>query len=153
MDLSPEFMKQFSGSASANVVTVVLISVVMLIKRCIDKPSNYSHSKCTSCCLSVELDKDSDDESEDDIERGIQEKVESRLQQLLSKYDHDVHAQHIPSVQDVESRRREAAEQFKLAVSEKVAEELRFPEIVSPPGAVPRRNQGEPGVRKQPGQV
>ena len=147
MDLSPEFMKQFSGSASANVVTVVLISVVMLIKRCIDKPSNYSHSKCTSCCLSVELDKDdSTSDDEEDIERGVQEKVESRVLELLGKHGHDLLAQHLPAVSAGRRKDREFALGELLAKAEEVAKETRFPEIVSPTRAVARRDQGEPGV-------
>ena len=46
-------MKQFSGSASANVVTVVLLSLLLLLKKCVEK---NKHSECKSCCFSISLD-------------------------------------------------------------------------------------------------
>ena len=46
-------MKQFSGSASANVVTVLLLGVLMILKKCVEK---NKHSECRSCCFSFELD-------------------------------------------------------------------------------------------------
>ena len=49
----PEFMKQFSGSATANVVTVLLLGVLMILKKCVEK---NKHSQCKSCCFSFELD-------------------------------------------------------------------------------------------------
>ena len=148
--MEEEFMKQFSGSASANVLTVLLLGGIMLIKKCLDRPSNYSHSKCTSCCLSVELDKDdsSSDADEKDIERGVQEKVESRVLELLGKHGHDVFTQHIPSVQAIRRDGREFALHELLAKAKEVAEKARFPEIVSPARAVSSSNQGEPGVQR-----
>ena len=49
-----EFMKQFSGSAAANVVTVLLMGCLMLLKKCCDRPSRCkSHLHCP--CLDVEM--------------------------------------------------------------------------------------------------
>ena len=144
-------MKQFSGSASANVLTVLLLGGIMLVKKCLDRPSNYSHSKCTSCCLSVELDKDdsSSDADEKDIERGVQEKVESRVLKLLGKHGHDLFTQHIPAVPVIRRDGREFALHELLAKAKEVAEKARFPEIVSPPSAVARRDQGTTSVQRQ----
>ena len=150
--MEEDFIKQFSGSASANVVTVVLVGVFMMIKKCLDRPSNYSHSKCTSCCLSVELDKeDSDDEN--DIERGLQEKVEKRMRKLLGEHRDNLLAQYLPTVSNGRSRGGQTASDLIMAISKKAIEEPRFPEIVSPKGIIPSRNKGEPGVRERTGQI
>jgi hypothetical protein len=58
MDPSDEFMKQFGGSAAANGITIAIFGLLMLLKKCCDRPS-----KCKShlhlCCLDVEvLDRD-----------------------------------------------------------------------------------------------
>ena len=137
-------MKQFSGSASANVLTVLLLGGIMLIKKCLDRPSNYNHSKCTSCCLSVELDKD--ESSDDDIERGVQEEVKKRMQELLGKHGDDVLAQYLPAIQAVRRKGREFTLDELLAKAKETAEEARFPEVVSPKGAVSRRDKGSSGV-------
>ena len=53
-DQANEFMKQFSGSAAANVVTVVLLGCLMLLKKLCDRPSRCkSHIHCP--CLDVEV--------------------------------------------------------------------------------------------------
>ena len=51
--MDDEFMKQFSGSASANVVTVMLLGLLVVIKKCVEK---NKHSECKSCCFSFSLD-------------------------------------------------------------------------------------------------
>ena len=76
----PEFMKQFSGSATANVVTVLLLGVLMVLKKCVEK---NKHSQCKSCCFSFKLDNKTErskngldnDEGEDshDDEEGVRE--------------------------------------------------------------------------------
>ena len=147
--MEEEFMKQFSGSASANVLTVLLLGGLMLLKKCIDKPSNYSHSKCTSCCLSVELDKDESSDEQVDLEREVQKKVENRVLELLGKHSDDLFAQHIPAVPAIRRDGREFALHKLLAKAKEVAEEARFPEIVSPARAVDSSNQGEPGIQRQ----
>ncbi len=51
--MDDDFMKQFSGSASANVVTIMLLGLIMVIKKCVEK---NKHSECKSCCFSFEVD-------------------------------------------------------------------------------------------------
>ena len=53
MDDTSDFMKQFGGSASANVVTILLVGLIMVLKKCIEKSK---HSECKSCCFSFEVD-------------------------------------------------------------------------------------------------
>ena len=53
MDDTSDFMKQFGGSASANVVTILLVGLIMVLKKCIEK---NKHSECKSCCFSFEVD-------------------------------------------------------------------------------------------------
>ena len=139
--MEQEFFNQFSGSASANVVTVALVGILMLLKKCLDSKSSYQHSKCTSCCLSVELDKD----DENSNEGGASEEAEARVRELLRRYYNDVRAQHIPVVPP-NSPRQGHSHIIDVAKSPRAVEEVRFPEVVSPESAVPRRNQGGPGV-------
>ena len=54
IELSGEFMKQFGGSAAANLVTVAVLGLLMLLKKCCDRPSRCkSHFHCP--CLDVEV--------------------------------------------------------------------------------------------------
>ena len=47
-------MKQFGGSAAANLVTVAVLGVLVLLKKCCDRPSKCkSHFHCP--CLDVEV--------------------------------------------------------------------------------------------------
>ena len=48
-------MRQFSGSASANVVTFVLVGVFFLLKKCLDKPSKCKEVKSDCCCCSFDI--------------------------------------------------------------------------------------------------
>jgi len=49
-----EFMKQFGGSAAANLVTVAVLGVLMLLKKVCDRPSRCkSHIHCP--CIDVEV--------------------------------------------------------------------------------------------------
>ena len=51
---SGEFMKQFGGSAAANLVTVAVLGVLMLLKKVCDRPSRCkSHLHCP--CIDVEV--------------------------------------------------------------------------------------------------
>ena len=53
-ELTGEFMKQFGGSAAANLVTVAVLGVLVLLKKCCDRPSKCkSHFHCP--CLDVEV--------------------------------------------------------------------------------------------------
>ena len=55
MDMDEDFMKQFSGSASANIVTFVLVAVFYLLKKCLDKPSKCKEVKSDCCCCSLDI--------------------------------------------------------------------------------------------------
>ena len=55
MDMDEDFMKQFSGSASANIVTFVLVAVFYLLKKCLDKPSKCKEVKSNCCCCSFDI--------------------------------------------------------------------------------------------------
>ena len=59
--MDDEFMKQFSGSASANVVTVLLVGILMLLRTCLTK----NHSKCHSFCIDLEIENDEKQEVSD----------------------------------------------------------------------------------------
>ena len=49
-----EFAKQFSGSAAANGITLLVLGVLYALKKCIDRPSRCK-SKLHTCCLDVEI--------------------------------------------------------------------------------------------------
>ena len=54
LELTGEFMDQFGGSAAANLVTVAVLGVLVLLKKCCDRPSKCkSHFHCP--CLDVEV--------------------------------------------------------------------------------------------------
>ena len=140
--MEQEFFNQFSGSASANVVTVALVGILMLLKKCLEQKSNYQHSKCTSCCLSVELDKD----DEDSDEGRASEKVEARVREMLRRYRDDLRPQHLQVIPPGAPRKGPNPVVIDVAKSPRIAKEIRFPEIVSPPRAIPGSNQGTSGV-------
>ena len=48
-------MKQFSGSASANVVSLVIVGLFFLLKKCLDKPSKCKEVKSDCCCCSLDI--------------------------------------------------------------------------------------------------
>ena len=52
--IDPEFLKQLGGSGAANVLTLLVLGLYMLIKN--GKCKLPKHSKCKSCCFSLELD-------------------------------------------------------------------------------------------------
>ena len=49
-----EFMKQFSGSAAANGITMIIMVVLYGLKKCCDRPSRCK-SKLHTCCLDIEV--------------------------------------------------------------------------------------------------
>ena len=52
--LEGEFMKQFGGSAAANMVTVAVLGILMLLKKACARPSRCkSHLHCP--CIDVEV--------------------------------------------------------------------------------------------------
>ena len=140
--MEQEFFNQFSGSASANVVTVALVGILMLLKKCLEQKSNYQHSKCTSCCLSVELDKDDEDSDEGRVEK----EVETRVREMLRSYRNDVRSQHLSVIPPGAPRKGPNPVVIDVAKSPRIAKKIRFPEVVSPARAVPGSDQGGPGV-------
>ena len=53
-ELTGEFMKQFGGSAAANLLTVAVFALLMLLKKACDRPSRCkSHIHCP--CIDVEV--------------------------------------------------------------------------------------------------
>ena len=53
-ELTGEFMKQFGGSAVANVVCLLGFALLVALKKCCDRPSRCkSHLHCP--CLDVEV--------------------------------------------------------------------------------------------------
>ena len=53
-EAASEFSKQFSGSAAANGITVLILGVLYALKKCLDRPSRCK-SKFHSCCLDIEV--------------------------------------------------------------------------------------------------
>ena len=94
-------MKQFSGSASANVVTVVLVGFLLVLKTLVSK--KCKHSKCHSLCIDLEIDTNGENEEEEsDIENSksnrSSQKSEDSVHRLHGKHDKDVHKQHPETV-------------------------------------------------------
>ena len=143
--MDEEFMKQFSGSASANLLTVAVLGVLAIVKKCTDR--EYHHSKCTSCCLSVELDKSSDDE--DDLERGPPEKAKTNMHELYREYDYGVRPQYLAPVPPRKARFRRSPGQRRVAKRQEFVQEIRLPEIVSPASAERGRRQGQQDVQER----
>ena len=85
-------MKQFSGSASANVVTMLLFGILMLLRTCLQK----NHSKCHSFCIDLEIE---NDEKQQDSDTGSTSKESSRgVHGLHRKHDKNVQKQHTETV-------------------------------------------------------
>ena len=125
--MDEDFMKQFSGSASANLLTVFVLGLLAIVKKCTDR--EYHHSKCTSCCLSVELDKSDD---EDDLERGPPEETKARVPQLYREYDNRLRPQYLAPVPPRKARFRRSPRYGGVAKRQEPVQEIRLPEIVSP---------------------
>ena len=71
-----EFMKQFSGSASANIVTVIGVGVILLLKKLIERPSRCKEVKSECCCCSFDVINQTQRRDE---ERSISEEDGSRV--------------------------------------------------------------------------
>ena len=143
--MDEEFIKQFSGSASANLLTVLVVGLLAIVKKCADR--EYHHSKCTSCCLSVELDKSSDDE--DDLERGPPEETKARVPQLYREYDNGLRPQYLAPVPPRKARFRRSPRYGGLAKRQGFVQEVRFPEIVSPASFERGRRKGKQDVQER----
>ena len=81
--MDDDFMKQFSGSASANVVTVMLLGGLMLLKRCVEK---NKHSKCNSCCFSMEFDNKTERSNGNPNQREGEESDEESVRELHGEH-------------------------------------------------------------------
>ena len=90
--MDDEFMEQFSGSASANVVTVLLVGVLMLLKTCLQK----NHSKCHSWCIDLEIE--NDEKQEDSDSGSTSEESRRRVRKLHGKHRKDLRKQHAETV-------------------------------------------------------
>ena len=55
MDSNSEYLKQFQGSASANLVFVILFLIGSAIKKLCERNSRC-HAKCHSCCITLDID-------------------------------------------------------------------------------------------------
>ena len=143
--MDEEFIKQFSGSASANLLTVLVVGLLAIVKKCADR--EYHHSKCTSCCLSVELDKSSDDE--DDLERGPSEETKARMPQLYREYDHRVRPQYLAPLPPRKARFRRSPRYGDVAKRQEPVQEIRLPEIISPESFERSRRKGESDVQQR----
>ena len=90
--MDEEFMKQFTGSASANVVTIMLFGILMLLRTCLQK----KQSKCHSFCLDLEIENGENDESSDS--ESASKKDGQRVRRLHKKHGKDVRKQHEETV-------------------------------------------------------
>ena len=90
--MDDEFMKQFSGSASANVVTLMLFGILMLLKTCLQK----NHSKCHSWCIDLEIE--NDEKQEDSDSGSASEEGGRRMRQLHRKHRKNLPKQHEETV-------------------------------------------------------
>ena len=62
--MDPAFMDNFTGSASANLLTVLVVGLLVICRKCSEK--KCKHSKCHGPC-GFDLDIDNSD-SESDVE-------------------------------------------------------------------------------------
>ena len=95
MDDNSDFMKQFSGSASANVVTVLLLGLIMILKKCVEKSK---HSRCKSCCFSFEVDNKTERSKHghhNDDERASDSEDEESVRELHGKHNKRVHKESV----------------------------------------------------------
>ena len=88
--MDDQFMQQFTGSASANIVTVVVFGLIMLIRKCIER---NKHSECHSCCFSFEIDNKTIRNGPE--ERNSDQDDESRVRKLHPELDRRVRAESV----------------------------------------------------------
>ena len=92
--MDDDFMKQFSGSASANVVTVMLLGLIMVIKKCVEK---NKHSECKRCCFSFEVDNKTERSSHanNHHERESSREDEESVRELHGEHHKRVHKESV----------------------------------------------------------
>ncbi len=90
--MDDDFMKQFSGSATANVVTVLLFGLIMILKKCVEK---NKHSECKSCCFSFELDNKTERNDHHPNEGEDSGEDEESVRELHGKHNKRVHEESV----------------------------------------------------------
>ena len=97
--MEDEFMKQFTGSASANVVTVLLVGLLFVLRICVQK--KCKKSKCHSLCIDLEIDTENgENENEDENSKSDKSSEEGskRVHRLHKEHSKDVPQQHKETV-------------------------------------------------------
>ena len=97
--MEDEFMKQFTGSASANVVTVMLVGFLLVLRTCVSK--KCKKSKCHSLCIDLEIDTENgENENKDENSSSDESSKEGseRVHRLYKKHSKDVSKQHQETV-------------------------------------------------------
>ena len=87
--MDDQFIQQFTGSASANIVTLIVFSFVMLVKKCIER---NKHSECRSCCISFEIDNKT---IRNDGEKPSIEEDDQSLRKLHKKHNRRLRAESV----------------------------------------------------------
>ena len=88
--LDPEFLKQLGGSGAANLLTIGLVGIFMLIKN--GKCKLPKHSKCKGCCFEFEVDQktlrsiNTNGEKENSDERTIDIEDEEDMPELHGQH-------------------------------------------------------------------
>ena len=83
-----EFLNQFTGSASANVLTVVVLAIIYVFKKKCD------HSKCKlhNSCIDVELSHSDDTSSKDGED--IQGQIKTLMQKMQRRDNQSLPHEH-----------------------------------------------------------
>ena len=93
-------MKQFTGSASANVVTVLLVGLLLVLRTCVSK--NCKKSKCHSLCIDLEIDTENgeNEKNKDEHSKSDESSKEGseRVHRLHKKHSEDLSKQHQETV-------------------------------------------------------
>ena len=89
-----EFMKQFSGSASANLVTGIVFIVIYIIKNKCKKSTCTSHAFCCDITVNDEEENDPEGGEGRNLERAdtkkIPRQIEIKVHKLHSRVDQGV---------------------------------------------------------------
>ena len=93
--MEDEFIKQFTGSASANVVTVLLVGLLFVLRICVQK--KCKKSKCHSLCIDLEIDTENGENENSKSDKSAEEGSE-RVHRLHGEHGKDVPKQHKETV-------------------------------------------------------
>ena len=88
--MESEFLNQFAGSSSANVVTLLVLSLIYICKR------KCQHSKCKihNSCIDVELSHSDTVSNKDDLPT----QVKKNLQKMHGGDHQDIHVERAEGV-------------------------------------------------------